>query len=235
MELQLGLSLALPVHNPVKGFDMSNREDGVEKKEILVGLESIKKQVRNKRSFDVAFDESAGNESKMLPLLLWSGQPNEEDDEKGQKRRDSVSVITKNEGEGNHVVGWPPIKSWRKKMLHQHHSVGHDHHHHHQYPHHQNQLLVANSMSMLVKVKMEGVGIVRKIDIRPHHSYQTLKDTLITMFSKCKRSGGKEGGAGAEYILAYQDKQGAWLLVADVPWQTFIKSVQRLQILRNGC
>lgn len=67
-------------------------------------------------------------------------------------------------------------------MLHQHHGVGHDHHHHH--PHHQNQILVANSM--LVKVKMEGVGIVRKVDIRPHHSYQSLKDTLITMFSKCK-------------------------------------------------
>ncbi|KAM1224887.1 hypothetical protein ACFX2G_044670 [Malus domestica] len=242
MELQLGLALALPDHHsPVKGFDMNGVNRSVEKKEI-VGLES-KTQVGNyKRSFDVAFEKSsstgAGNESKMLALLLWNDQPNEEDDDdKGRKRRNSCRSIIKNDDGGNHVVGWPPIKSWRKKMH-------HDHYQHHQYYPLQNNQMANNykenendgsaaaaNNSMYVKVKMEGEGIVRKIDINLHHSFQSLRDTLITMFSKCKS---KEGGAAADYILIYQDKQGDWLLAADVPWQTFIESVQRLQIVRNG-
>lgn len=40
--------------------------------------------------------------------------------------------------------------------------------------------------NMLVKVRMEGVAIVRKIDLRTYRSYNSLKGALIAMFSRCK-------------------------------------------------
>jgi auxin-responsive protein IAA len=39
---------------------------------------------------------------------------------------------------------------------------------------------------MYIKVKMEGVGIARKIDVSLHHSFPTLKQTLLDMFGICK-------------------------------------------------
>jgi auxin-responsive protein IAA len=82
--------------------------------------------------------------------------------------------------EENHVVGWPPIKSWRKKQLHQHHQGGQ--------PIKNDPMArrTGGSNSLYVKVKMEGVAIARKIDLRLYHSYQTLTNTLIGMFAKCE-------------------------------------------------
>lgn len=42
------------------------------------------------------------------------------------------------------------------------------------------------SNSKYVKVKMEGVGIARKIDLSIHRSYQTLAPKLMPLFGKCK-------------------------------------------------
>ncbi|GFY80898.1 indole-3-acetic acid inducible 5 [Actinidia rufa] len=68
------------------------------------------------------------------------------------------------------------------------------------------------SKSTYVKVKMEGVAIARKVDLSLHHSYQSLRDTLDGMFG----SGLKNVKA---YKLAYQDREGDWLLAGDVPWR----------------
>lgn len=45
---------------------------------------------------------------------------------------------------------------------------------------------VKDRQSLYVKVKMEGVAIGRKIDLRLFDSYQALKRTLLNMFTKCK-------------------------------------------------
>lgn len=39
--------------------------------------------------------------------------------------------------------------------------------------------------SMHVKVKMEGVAIGRKVDLRDFDSYHDLTNTLMDMFAKC--------------------------------------------------
>lgn len=91
----------------------------------------------------------------------------------------------RNEVEENHVVGWPPIKSWMKKQLHQQQQ---------QQQHHQGGRVKNDGVaersggrnSLYVKVKMEGVAIARKIDLRLFHSYQALTNTLISMFDKGK-------------------------------------------------
>lgn len=81
-------------------------------------------------------------------------------------------------------MGWPPIKSWRnnyKRVFHDNNRGG--------------RRLLENasacgggrrSNSMYVKVKMEGVGIGRKVDVSLHHSFQTLTENLLDMFRKCK-------------------------------------------------
>lgn len=231
MELQL--ALALPVHNPVRGFDLNDLERAP--KEVLLegsepwscrstGCLESEKCVKNKRSSEEAFGKiDIGDMTQTLPVMLWSGQPNEDDDRKGRKCRNSY-IINKKEVQENNLVGWPPITSWRKKQLHQH----------------QGRQVINNdraadrsaggSNSPFVKVKMEGVLIARKINIRLYHSYQTLTDTLISMFAQYQ----KNYKDGASYALTYQDKEGDWLLAGDVPWQTFIESVRRLEILRNG-
>ncbi|XP_050268416.1 auxin-responsive protein IAA29 [Quercus robur] len=228
MELQL--ALALPVHNSVKGFDLN--DGGIESKEPVASqlwsyggsLES-KKCLKNKRSSEEAFGKMGGV-PQIFPLMVWSGQPNEEDDRKGQNRKTS-SIVNKNEVEENHVVGWPPIKSWMKKQLHQQQQQQH------QGGRVKNDGVAERSggrNSLYVKVKMEGQAIARKIDLRLFHSYQALTNTLISMFEK----EAKFDKNGVNYTLTYQDKEGDWLLAGDVPWQTFIESVQRLGILRNG-
>ncbi|CAL5205005.1 unnamed protein product [Lathyrus oleraceus] len=109
MEIQLGQPLQ--THTSIEGFDPHNYNHGLINQG---GCYENKKYVENNRSFE----ESFGHCSKSLPLLIWNGQPNEEDD-RGKKMNQNVH-ISNNEGE-NHLVGWPPIKSWRKKELHQQH------------------------------------------------------------------------------------------------------------------
>ncbi|KAI3734592.1 hypothetical protein L6452_14063 [Arctium lappa] len=38
----------------------------------------------------------------------------------------------------------------------------------------------------------------------------------------------------SEFVLTYEDKDGDYMLVGDVPWQMFLGSVKRLRIIRNS-
>ncbi|PWA84518.1 PB1 domain, AUX/IAA protein [Artemisia annua] len=107
------------------------------------------------------------------------------------------------------VIGWPPVKLCRRKSLCRTKFSNEDGDN--------------GSKSMYVKVHMEGIGIARKVDISLHNSYQTCVHTLASMFGKCYE----------DVILTYQDKEGDWLLAGDVPWGSFVKTVQRLKLLRT--
>lgn len=99
MELELGL--ALPVYNPIKGLDLNMSHSKLEllPKKILRRVDGCLESrssscVKNKRSFEEAFGEIEEAASKTLPLLLWNGHPNEEDDRKGHdKEIDSETII----------------------------------------------------------------------------------------------------------------------------------------------
>lgn len=105
-------------------------------------------------------------------------------------------------------MGWPPVNyHWRKKLRvdevvgnnnNNNHMVSVADHRHH---------------SVYVKVKMEGVGIARKVDLSMHQSFHTLKQTLMDMFGKCNIQ------QSNNYELAYLDKEGDWLLAQDLPWR----------------
>ncbi|KAF7818476.1 auxin-responsive protein IAA11 [Senna tora] len=84
---------------------------------------------------------------------------------------------------------------------------------------------------------MDGLPIGRKVDLSSHSSYESLAHTLEEMFnertaaSTCKRSNGEEHGVilggerqsklldgSSKFVLTYEDKEGDWMLVGDVPW-----------------
>nr|GEW78432.1 auxin-responsive protein IAA29 [Tanacetum cinerariifolium] len=86
-----------------------------------------------------------------------------------------------------------------------------------------------NNKELFVKVKMDGVGIARKINLNVFHSYQMLTTTLIHMFDKYVEI----EEAGANYELMYQHKDGHWLLAGDLPWEIFIRTVKRMHMARS--
>ncbi|XP_058206885.1 auxin-responsive protein IAA14-like isoform X1 [Rhododendron vialii] len=236
MELELGLGISgNGFRVGMKGFDLNCYGSGETKDALDVGscLWSESNgdhgeycNSEKKRGFCEAYDHEQGKfvlPRKTLPLLSWDNkQPNEEDDQTDDL--DQNSSTSNNYEEEDGVVGWPPIKSWRKKLCQKNNvyggGVGGD--------------VVGGggdrggggSNPTLVKVKMEGVVITRKVDLSLHRSYHELMDTLVEMFGR-----GEENGEA--YNLTYQDREGDWLLAGDVPWSCFIESVQRLKLLRS--
>ncbi|MCO5548331.1 hypothetical protein L7F22_001788 [Adiantum nelumboides] len=121
------------------------------------------------------------------------------------------------------VVGWPPIRSYRKNTL-------------------------ARPMEMFVKVNMDGVTVGRKVDLNAHNSYDGLLSALEEMFQPSNNvQGASQTSAGSslnepkqfrllngsDYVLTYEDKDGDWMLVGDVPWSMFTTTVRRLRITRG--
>ncbi|CAA6658987.1 unnamed protein product [Spirodela intermedia] len=125
------------------------------------------------------------------------------------------------------VVGWPPVRSFRKNIL----SVQ----------------AKPVSGATLVKVSMDGAPYLRKVDLKTYRNYKELSAALETMFSSF--TGGNCGSHvrdflnegklmdllnGSEYVPTYEDKDGDWMLVGDVPWEMFVVSCRRLRIIHSS-
>nr|AMQ09497.1 Aux/IAA transcription factor [Boehmeria nivea] len=136
------------------------------------------------------------------------------------------------------VVGWPPIRSFRKNSL---------------ATTSKNNEEVDGKPSpgaLFIKVSMDGAPYLRKVDLRTYATYQELSSALEKMFScftigQCGSHGapGKEKLSesklrdllhGSEYVLTYEDKDGDWMLVGDVPWEMFIDSCKKLKIMKGS-
>ncbi|KAG8384197.1 hypothetical protein BUALT_Bualt04G0093000 [Buddleja alternifolia] len=136
------------------------------------------------------------------------------------------------------VVGWPPIRSFRKNTL---------------ATTSKNNDEVDGKPgpgALFVKVSMDGAPYLRKVDLRTYSTYQELSSALEKMFS-CFTIGqcGPQGAPsremlsesklrdllhGSEYVLTYEDKDGDWMLVGDVPWEMFAASCKRLKIMKGS-
>ncbi|PSR86406.1 Auxin-responsive protein [Actinidia chinensis var. chinensis] len=107
--------------------------------------------------------------------------------------------------------------------------------------------------SLFVKVNMDGFPIGRKVDLSAHACYETLAKTLEDMFCKATTTIGARGSGmeehdvmaeaigssklldgSSEFVLTYEDKDGDWMLVGDVPWGMFLNSAKRLRIMRTS-
>jgi len=114
------------------------------------------------------------------------------------------------------VVGWPPVRSYWKNAV-------------------QARKTEAEAGGIFVKVSMDGAPYLRKIDLKTYKGYKELRGALENLF-KCFSLGElseMEGCKGSDYAIAYEDKDGDWMLVGDVPWGMFISSCKRLRIMRG--
>ncbi|KAK4283829.1 hypothetical protein QN277_000739 [Acacia crassicarpa] len=136
------------------------------------------------------------------------------------------------------VVGWPPIRSFRKNsMASQPQKNGED---------------AESGKSggcLYVKVSLDGAPYLRKVDLNNFASYKELSSALEKMFSgftmsQCGSHGvsGRDNMSesrlmdllnGSEYVLTYEDKDGDWMLVGDVPWEMFTDSCKRMRIMKS--
>ncbi|KAJ6914087.1 auxin-responsive protein IAA27-like isoform X4 [Populus alba x Populus x berolinensis] len=137
------------------------------------------------------------------------------------------------------VVGWPPIRSFRKNTMASHLSKNDD-----------GAEAKSGSGCLYVKVSMDGAPYLRKVDLKTFGSYMELSSALEKMFS-CFTIGecgshvvpGQDGLSesrlmdllhGSEYVLTYEDKDNDWMLVGDVPWKMFTDSCRRLRIMKGS-
>ncbi|KAK8956481.1 Auxin-responsive protein IAA10 [Platanthera guangdongensis] len=80
--------------------------------------------------------------------------------------------------------------------------------------------------SRFVKVNIDGDLIGRKVDLHTHFSYETLTFALEAMFHKpilsiyASKNGmfSKQLDGSSEFVIIYEDEDGDWMLVGDVPW-----------------
>ncbi|KAE7997719.1 hypothetical protein FH972_002326 [Carpinus fangiana] len=98
-----------------------------------------------------------------------------------------------------------------------------------------------------VKVSMDGAPYLRKVDLKMYKSYHELSDALGKMFSSftigsCGSQGLKDFMNerklmdllnSSDYVPSYEDKDGDWMLVGDVPWEMFVDSCKRLRIMKG--
>ncbi|CAH8387425.1 unnamed protein product [Eruca vesicaria subsp. sativa] len=141
------------------------------------------------------------------------------------------------------VVGWPPVRNYRKNMMTHQKTSGTEE---------------ASSQkagngggatgAALVKVSMDGAPYLRKVDLKMYKSYQDLSDALAKMFSSFTMGNYESQGMidfmnesklmdllnSSEYVPSYEDKDGDWMLVGDVPWVMFVQSCRRLRIMKGS-
>ncbi|KAK1358339.1 Auxin-responsive protein [Heracleum sosnowskyi] len=153
------------------------------------------------------------------------------------------------------VVGWPPIRSFRKNIASNNSSKLKVE------PKQQNlapPLKSANEKQvencckgLFVKINMDGVPIGRKVDLKAYDSYEKLSCSVDELFrgllaaqrdpsdDKIQNEEGDKLITGlldgrGEYTLVYEDNEGDRMLVGDVPWHMFVCTVKRLRVLKSS-
>ncbi|CAJ1955168.1 unnamed protein product [Sphenostylis stenocarpa] len=109
------------------------------------------------------------------------------------------------------MVGWPPVRASRKNAM---------------------------KSCKFVKVAVDGAPYLRKVDLEMYDSYEHLMRDLETMFCGLAIHNHlmnerklMESGNGIEYMPTYEDRDGDWMLVGDVPWKMFVESCKRIRLM----
>ncbi|KAK6912761.1 AUX/IAA domain [Dillenia turbinata] len=147
------------------------------------------------------------------------------------------------------VVGWPPIRSFRKNISSNNSSSKLAY----ESPEKTQELVgfgksENHSDALFVKINMDGVAIGRKVDLKAYKTYEELSSAVDDLFrhllaaqtngNKIKMEEEKAitgllDGNG-EYTLVYEDNEGDRMLVGDVPWHMFESTAKRLRVLKQS-
>ncbi|KAG8388315.1 hypothetical protein BUALT_Bualt02G0112800 [Buddleja alternifolia] len=123
-----------------------------------------------------------------------------------------VSVSTAPQSKAQ-IVGWPPVRSYRKNMI---------------------------KNCKYVKVAVDGAPYLRKVDLEIYASYQELLTALEDMFgclTICNVLNERkimDQANGTEYVPTYEDRDGDWMLIGDVPWKMFVESCKRMRLMKSS-
>lgn len=163
------------------------------------------------------------------PTAAISGTKRIHNESDGSDGLQDSSEISK----GQAVVGWPPIGTYRSKT----------------------RATTQARSPLYVKVNMDGVPIGRKVDLNAHDSYEALAQALEEMFQRPNNANGQSGSqtpmerghvgandpkqsrlldSSSDFVLTYEDKEGDWMLVGDVPWRMFVNTVKRLRVMKTS-
>ncbi|KAK4482305.1 hypothetical protein RD792_009458 [Penstemon davidsonii] len=137
------------------------------------------------------------------------------------------------------VVGWPPVRSFRKNIMAVQKSGSNSEE--------VEKGTVGSAGASFVKVSVDGAPYLRKVDLKMYKTYHELSDALGKMFSSFTMSKCDSQGIldfmnesklmdllnGSDYVPTYEDKDGDWMLVGDVPWEMFVESCKRLRIMKG--
>jgi auxin-responsive protein IAA len=162
---------------------------------------------------------------------------------RGKKRTTTFDAKETNNSKAQ-VVGWPPVRSYRKSCFQQQASSSK-----------QSNTKQATkeeaaaapsklsstttpttaaannttSGGSFVKVSMDGAPYLRKVDLRMYKSYRELREALEAMFVSSNN-----GGNLSEFAVTYQDKDGDLMLVGDVPFEMFTGTCMKLRIMKRS-
>ncbi|PIN15917.1 hypothetical protein CDL12_11452 [Handroanthus impetiginosus] len=135
------------------------------------------------------------------------------------------------------MVGWPPVRSFRKNIMAVQKNGDTE----------ENEKGSGGVGAAFVKVSMDGAPYLRKVDLKMYKTYQELSDALGKMFGsftmgKCDTQGMMDFMNesklmdllnSSDYVPTYEDKDGDWMLVGDVPWEMFVDPCKRLRIMKG--
>ncbi|KAK9682401.1 hypothetical protein RND81_10G071400 [Saponaria officinalis] len=121
------------------------------------------------------------------------------------------------------VVGWPPIRSFRKNTM-------------ASTPAKSRGKTDEKSVSecLYVKVSMDGAPYLRKVDLQVYKNYMELSSALEKMFNCSINGQYRCHGHAKRDVLTYEDKDGDWMLVGDVPWKMFTENCRKLRIMKGS-
>lgn len=188
------------------------------------------------------YDEDGGEELELgLGLSLTSG-----------------AYAPSSNGHQSQVVGWPPVKTYRMNSFNQPKSSKNEEEKgvggndttskkkkvKSREDKNDENVAKETGHSGFVKVNMDGLTIGRKVDLNAHDCYETLAHALEVMFLKAsasstsmrreKQQRSRLLDGSSEFVLTYEDKEGDWMLVGDVPWRMFLSTVKRLRIMKTS-
>ncbi|GMH03656.1 hypothetical protein Nepgr_005495 [Nepenthes gracilis] len=145
---------------------------------------------------------------EMLDLNL-SG-PNGRRNDSGAQLEQEASSSPKSPAAKEQLVGWPPLRASRKNAM-------------------------RSGGSNYVKVAVDGAPYLRKVDLQMYISYEQLLKALEDMFCYFTiRNYFMEPMNGYEYVPTYEDKDGDWMMVGDVPWKIFVESCKRIRLMKGS-
>ncbi|XP_045796274.1 auxin-induced protein AUX28-like [Trifolium pratense] len=213
--------------------------------ELRLGIGSTKasEEVVRKRGFsETENHDDDDDENTTMDLMLnlsskeASGEVDPNDKIKNLQKEKTLLPDPAKPPTKTQVVGWPPVRSYRKNMLAMQKSstnFGDE--------------SEKNNAISFVKVSLDGAPYLRKVDLQMYKSYSQLSDSLGKMFSSftignCESQGMKDFMNesklmdllnNSDYVPTYEDKDGDWMLVGDVPWEMFVESCKRLRIMKG--